>query len=45
LVVEGHQEFLYDQNGKEYIDLMGGISCMNIGHSHPRITKIYQPEK
>jgi alanine-glyoxylate transaminase/(R)-3-amino-2-methylpropionate-pyruvate transaminase len=45
LVVEGHQEFLYDQNGREYIDLMGGISCMNIGHSHPRITKVYQTEK
>lgn len=45
LAVQGYQEFLYDQNGREYIDLIGGISCMNIGHSHPRITKIYQTEK
>lgn len=45
LPVEGRQEFLYDHQGREYIDLIGGISCMNIGHSHPRITKIYQEEK
>jgi acetylornithine/succinyldiaminopimelate/putrescine aminotransferase len=44
LPVEGHKEFLYDQDGKEYIDLFAGISCMNIGHSHPRITKIFQEQ-
>ena len=29
--------FLYDVNGKEYIDLIGGISVANIGHCHPKI--------
>jgi acetylornithine/succinyldiaminopimelate/putrescine aminotransferase len=28
---------LYDVNGKEYIDLIGGISVANIGHRHPRV--------
>ena len=42
--VQGHKEFLYDSQGKEYIDLIGGISCMNIGHSHPRITKIFHEQ-
>lgn len=42
--VEGYQEFLFDQHGKKYIDLIGGISCVNIGHSHPRLTRIYQEE-
>ncbi|HKC36518.1 MAG TPA: aspartate aminotransferase family protein [Chitinophagaceae bacterium] len=28
---------LYDVNGKEYIDLIGGISVANIGHRHPNV--------
>ncbi len=28
---------LYDINGKEYIDLIGGISVCNIGHKHPKV--------
>jgi len=28
---------LYDVNGKEYLDLIGGISVANIGHRHPKV--------
>ena len=28
---------LYDVNGKEYIDLVGGISVANMGHRHPKV--------
>lgn len=28
---------LYDSAGKEYIDLIGGISVANIGHRHPKV--------
>jgi acetylornithine/succinyldiaminopimelate/putrescine aminotransferase len=28
---------LFDVNGKEYIDLIGGISVANIGHRHPKV--------
>jgi acetylornithine/N-succinyldiaminopimelate aminotransferase len=28
---------LYDTNGKEYLDLIGGISVANIGHRHPQV--------
>ena len=28
---------LYDAKGKEYIDLIGGISVANIGHRHPKV--------
>ena len=28
---------LYDTNGKEYIDLIGGISVCNVGHRHPKV--------
>ena len=30
---------LYDVNGKEYIDLIGGISVANTGHRHPKVIK------
>ena len=29
--------FLYDVQGKEYLDLIGGISVANIGHRHPKV--------
>lgn len=28
---------LYDVNGKEYIDLIAGISVCNVGHRHPNV--------
>ncbi|HEU4606611.1 MAG TPA: aminotransferase class III-fold pyridoxal phosphate-dependent enzyme, partial [Chitinophagaceae bacterium] len=30
---------LYDAGGKEYIDLIGGISVANTGHRHPAVLK------
>lgn len=29
--------YLYDVNGKSYLDLIGGISVCNIGHKHPAV--------
>lgn len=28
---------LYDADGREYIDLIGGISVCNVGHRHPKV--------
>ena len=28
---------LWDVNGKEFIDLIGGISVCNVGHRHPKV--------
>lgn len=28
---------LFDASGKEYIDLIGGISVCNVGHRHPKV--------
>src|SRR5258705_12534165 len=30
--------FLYDADGKTYLDLIGGISVCNTGHRHPAVT-------
>lgn len=36
-VVRADCATLFDAQGKEYIDLIGGISVANIGHRHPRV--------
>jgi acetylornithine/N-succinyldiaminopimelate aminotransferase len=35
---------LYDVKGKEYIDLIGGISVANVGHRHPRVIEAIQKQ-
>lgn len=30
---------LFDADGKEYIDLIGGISVCNVGHRHPKVVE------
>jgi acetylornithine/N-succinyldiaminopimelate aminotransferase len=35
---------LYDVNGKEYLDLVGGISVANIGHRHPKVIEAIQKQ-
>lgn len=36
-IVKASGSTLYDVNGKEYIDLIGGISVCNIGHSNQKV--------
>jgi len=36
-IVKADGTLLYDANGKEYIDLIGGISVANVGHRHPKV--------
>jgi len=31
--------YLYDTNGKQYLDLISGISVSNIGHCHPAVVE------
>ncbi|MBL0234459.1 MAG: aspartate aminotransferase family protein [Chitinophagaceae bacterium] len=36
-IVKAEGVKLYDKAGKEYTDLIGGISVANIGHRHPKV--------
>lgn len=38
-IVKAAGSKLYDANGKEYIDLIGGISVCNVGHKHPKVVQ------
>ena len=37
VIVRGSGALLYDQQGREYIDCVGGQGIANIGHCHPRL--------
>ncbi|WP_396602178.1 aspartate aminotransferase family protein [Algibacter sp. R77976] len=37
--VSGKGVYVYDENGKEYLDLYGGHAVMSIGHAHPKYVK------
>ena len=41
-IVKAEGALLYDGGGKEYIDLVGGISVANVGHRHPTIIDAIQ---
>lgn len=36
-IVKGHMQYLYDHQGKKYLDFYAGVSVMNCGHCNPTI--------
>lgn len=38
-LVRGEMQYLYDHNGKQYLDCFAGVSVVNCGHCNPEITK------
>ena len=43
-IVKAKGSLLYDSKGKEYIDLIGGVSVANIGHCHPLVIEAIQKQ-
>jgi len=43
-IVKAEGANLYDVSGKEYIDLIGGISVANVGHRHPKVIEAIQKQ-
>jgi len=38
-VVEGHMQYLFDEQGRRYLDAAGGIVSVSVGHCHPHVTE------
>ena len=36
--------YIYDTNGKAYLDMISGFSVANIGHSHPKVIEAVQQQ-
>lgn len=39
MITQGYMQYLWDQNGKRYLDMFGGIVTVSVGHCHPKVTK------
>ncbi|WP_457567472.1 acetylornithine/succinylornithine family transaminase [Desulfurobacterium sp.] len=37
--VKGKGCYLYDEKGREYLDMLAGIAVCNLGHCHPEVTE------
>jgi 4-aminobutyrate aminotransferase / (S)-3-amino-2-methylpropionate transaminase / 5-aminovalerate transaminase len=45
IVIErGEGALLTDVDGNTFIDLTGGVGCLNVGHSHPRVVAAAQEQ-
>jgi len=40
----GEGSYLYDFEGKKYLDFAAGISVCNVGHCHPEVVKVVQEQ-
>ena len=38
MIVEGYMQWLYDETGKRYLDMLAGIVTVSCGHCHPKVT-------
>jgi predicted acetylornithine/succinylornithine family transaminase len=43
-LVEGTGTFVWDAEGKEYLDFVSGIAVTNIGHCHPKMVQAVQDQ-
>lgn len=37
MLVEGAMQYVWDETGKRYLDAIGGIVTVSVGHCHPRV--------
>jgi predicted acetylornithine/succinylornithine family transaminase len=42
--VRGKGVYLYDVNGKRYLDFLSGLAVNSLGHAHPRIVKVIREQ-
>lgn len=38
-LTHGEGMYVYDENGKKYLDFVAGIAVNSLGHNHPKLTK------
>ncbi|KAK9532496.1 hypothetical protein VZT92_009877 [Zoarces viviparus] len=39
---QGHMQWLWDVDGKRYLDLFAGVATVSLGHCHPKVTAATQ---
>jgi 4-aminobutyrate aminotransferase/(S)-3-amino-2-methylpropionate transaminase len=44
VIAEGRGATITDVDGNTFIDFTGGVGCLNVGHSHPRVVEAAQEQ-
>jgi alanine-glyoxylate transaminase / (R)-3-amino-2-methylpropionate-pyruvate transaminase len=42
MLVEGKMQYVWDENGRRYLDALGGIVTISVGHCHPYVVEAAQ---
>ncbi len=40
MLVEGRMQYVWDEHGKRYLDALGGIVTVSVGHCHPHVVDV-----
>jgi len=40
MLVEGKMQYVWDEHGKRYLDALGGIVTVSVGHCHPHVVDV-----
>jgi alanine-glyoxylate transaminase/(R)-3-amino-2-methylpropionate-pyruvate transaminase len=44
MLVEGKMQYVWDERGKRYLDALGGIVTISVGHCHPHVVNAVQAQ-
>ncbi|KAI1280446.1 Alanine--glyoxylate aminotransferase 2, mitochondrial [Halotydeus destructor] len=44
ILTQGSMQYVYDNNGRRYLDMFGGIVTTSVGHCHPRLVGVAQKQ-
>lgn len=44
LITQGHKQWLFDHEGKRYLDMFAGIVTVGLGHCHPKINAVLKEQ-
>jgi len=44
LIHQGRMQWLWDHEGKKYLDMFGGIVTVSVGHCHPKVTEALEKQ-
>jgi alanine-glyoxylate transaminase/(R)-3-amino-2-methylpropionate-pyruvate transaminase len=44
MMVEGRMQYVWDENGRRYLDALGGIVTVSVGHCHPDVVEVVRKQ-
>ena len=44
LIHQGSMQWLWDHEGRRYLDMFGGIVTVSVGHCHPRVNEALEKQ-